>query len=83
MTAFLNTAGDRWNSWIPAFVPAAHRPSRFFLDASRGIAHGKVTFAIRPVTIEAAVSQNPRSNLPTRAVPPNDLSLQYLRKRQR
>ena len=58
-------------------------PAGFFLDASRGIAHGTVTFAAQPVTIEAAFSRNPRSNLPPKAVSPNDLSSQYLRKKQR
>jgi hypothetical protein len=59
------------------------KPAKFFLDSSRVIAHGEVTFAARPVAVEVRFSPESRSKLTTKAISPDDLTIQYLRKKQR
>jgi hypothetical protein len=59
------------------------KPAKFFLDSSRVIAHGEVTFAARPVAVEVRFSPESRSKLTTKAISPDDLTMQYLRKKQR
>lgn len=63
-------------------VTVDEKPAKFFLDSSRGIAHGEVTFAARPIAVEVRFSQDARSELATKAISPDDLTMQYLRKPQ-
>ncbi len=63
-------------------ITVDERPAAFFLDSSRRIAHGEVTFAARPVVVEVRFSQDSRSKLTTKAISPDDLTMQYLRKKK-
>jgi hypothetical protein len=59
------------------------KPAKFFFDSSSGIAHGEVTFAARPVAIEVRFTPESHSKLATKAISPDDFTMQYLRKKQR
>lgn len=57
------------------------RPAEFFFDADKGIVHGRVTYGVDPTVVEATVAPEGASRLPEQPLPPDDLTLQYLRKR--
>ena len=59
------------------------KPTNFFLDSSGGIAHGDVTFTHRPISVEVRFAPDSRSKLTTKMISPDDLTIQYLRKKQR
>ena len=57
------------------------RPAEFFFDPDKGIVHGRVTYGAEPTVVEATVAPDGASRLPEQPLPPDDLTLQYLRKR--
>jgi hypothetical protein len=58
------------------------KPGKFFLDSSCGIAHGVVSFSKYPVTVEVKFSSESLSKLSTKGISPDNLTMQYLRKKQ-
>ena len=45
------------------------KAASFFYDPTQGLAHGHVTFALDPLTIEVLCSQNGTNSLPEKPVP--------------
>jgi hypothetical protein len=62
-------------------VRVGGQPAKFFFDPAKGIMHGRVTYGREPTVVEATAAPDAASRLPEQPLPPDDLTLQYFRKR--
>lgn len=61
-----------------AEVSVDGKPGVFGVDRATGLVHGEVTFAARPLTIEAVLCDEGRGQLPEKALTPDRLTMECL-----